>query len=94
MTQTKPKKPWWQSLFAKNTPPPPPPPRTYTLEEAENLVCFCLNVTKQSVQAAVDEHGFTTLEQVCKHLNAGTHCGSCHPYIKTFLPPSNDDDVS
>lgn len=48
-------------------------------------VCACFSVGINTIRAAIEEKGLTTVEQIGQCLKAGTNCGSCVPELTRLL---------
>lgn len=48
-------------------------------------VCACFGVGEKVITEAIKKSGLTSVQEVGKHLQAGTNCGSCIPQIKGLL---------
>ena len=53
--------------------------------ETGRVLCACMNVTEESVRAAIQERGLTTVQEIGAALKAGTGCGSCIPELKELI---------
>jgi NAD(P)H-nitrite reductase large subunit len=49
------------------------------------LLCHCLGVTPEEVEAAVRRHRLRTVSQVTRRCRAGGGCRSCWPDIEAIL---------
>ncbi len=54
------------------------------MEDMNEVVCYCLNVTKGAIKNAV-ESGSDTLEKVQAATEAGTVCGACLSDIEQLI---------
>jgi assimilatory nitrate reductase catalytic subunit len=86
-----PSRSWLLSLFARR--------RISNLERASLLagqpptrdadagptVCSCFSVGRNTICAAIREHGLTTPKQIGQRLRAGTNCGSCLPELSALI---------
>ena len=52
------------------------------------VVCYCMNITKGAIKEAVDS-GSHTLEEVQEATGAGTVCGACLDDIKQVIEELN-----
>ncbi|MES2319120.1 MAG: molybdopterin-dependent oxidoreductase [Pseudomonadota bacterium] len=48
-------------------------------------VCSCFGVGRNTICAAIDEHGLKTVPEVTACVKAGGNCGSCVPELKVIL---------
>jgi assimilatory nitrate reductase catalytic subunit len=86
---------WLSDLFTKQTaevvePAAPVIPEVMEVPEIMAMddlstVCFCFNVDEDTIKAAIKEQKLSSIEEIGLCLEAGTHCGSCHPRIQTIL---------
>jgi assimilatory nitrate reductase catalytic subunit len=53
--------------------------------EGGRQVCACFGVGEQSIRTAVARERLVTVEEIGRHLGAGTGCGSCIPELHTLL---------
>jgi assimilatory nitrate reductase catalytic subunit len=49
------------------------------------IVCSCFGVGRNTLRAAIAEHGLTSAHQIGARLRAGTNCGSCVPEIAALI---------
>lgn len=52
--------------------------------DLNEVVCYCLNITKGRIKEAIDA-GSHTLEEVQEATGAGTVCGACLDDIKQLI---------
>ena len=52
---------------------------------SRRIVCGCRQVTEEEVVRAITTLNLRTLEQVCRHTNAGNGCGCCHKRLSKHL---------
>lgn len=52
--------------------------------DLNEVVCFCMNITKGAIKEAMDA-GSHTLEEVQEATGAGTVCGACLDDIKQLM---------
>ncbi len=52
--------------------------------DPNEVVCYCLNITKGAIKDAIDA-GSHTLEEVQEATGAGTVCGACQDDIKQLI---------
>ena len=48
-------------------------------------VCSCFDVGVNTILAAIQSQGLTTVDQIGMALSAGTNCGSCRPELRALL---------
>ena len=51
----------------------------------DELICVCMDVNRNAIEAAVAEHQLTTIEEVTALTDAGANCGACHGDIKAII---------
>ena len=49
------------------------------------IVCRCLNVSEESVIAAITTQDLQTLRDLRRHTGAGEGCTCCHEKLKEYL---------
>ena len=54
------------------------------MSKADDIVCICRNVSRGTIQKAIDE-GCTSVEEVCEKTGAGTACGGCKRLIEEMI---------
>ena len=52
--------------------------------DMNEVVCYCMNITKGAIKEAVDA-GSYTLEEIQESTGAGTVCGACLDDIKQLI---------
>ncbi len=52
-------------------------------------ICHCNNVSKDDITDAICQHGYATVAEIQKALNAGIICGRCIPEIRNILAKQN-----
>lgn len=60
------------------------PPREKSVP-GEPLVCFCFQVSENSVERAIRLRGLTTVDAISKATKAGAGCHTCHPDLAVLL---------
>jgi assimilatory nitrate reductase catalytic subunit len=53
--------------------------------DAGPTVCSCFGIGRNTLCAAIKQHGLTTSQQITQKLKAGGNCGSCIPELNTLL---------
>ncbi len=51
----------------------------------DDIICNCNNITKADIVNAIQQKGYTTVEEIQDALDAGTVCGSCLEDIEEIL---------
>lgn len=49
------------------------------------LICACFGIGEDTIEKAIKENSFTTVEQVSRACMAGRGCGSCQPLIQEII---------
>lgn len=49
------------------------------------LICTCFSVDEETVVTAINENGFTDVNEVSDHCRAGSGCGSCRMLIADLI---------
>lgn len=52
---------------------------------ADETVCFCFEVSKQTLIDIIREHKTATVEEVQKYCQASMGCGSCRKDIEALI---------
>ena len=60
------------------------PPREKSAP-GEPLVCFCFQVSENSVERAIRLSGLKTVDEIANATKAGAGCHTCHPEIEAIL---------
>ena len=55
------------------------------LPAAGPLICACFGVGLTAIRAAVASRTTVTVEEIGRHLKAGTNCGSCLPELRRIV---------
>ena len=53
------------------------------------IICHCLEVSREEIENAIREKGLKTVEEVGEATNAGTGCGGCQEQIQEILDEIN-----
>lgn len=59
------------------------------IEDMDQIICNCFQVTKREIIEAIKEKKLTTVDQVGEATNAGTGCGGCQDTIQEILDEIN-----
>jgi len=51
----------------------------------DDIICNCNHITKGDIVNAIQQKGYTTVEEIQDALDAGTVCGSCLEDIEEIL---------
>jgi|GEM_PF-143985 NAD(P)H-nitrite reductase len=51
----------------------------------DDTICNCNHITKSDIVNAIQQKGYTTVEEIQDALDAGTVCGSCVDDIEEIL---------
>jgi bacterioferritin-associated ferredoxin len=51
----------------------------------DDIICSCNHITKGNIVNAIQQKGYTTVEEIQDALDAGTVCGSCVDEIEEIL---------
>lgn len=52
---------------------------------ASKIICNCNNVTKGTIQEAIQREGLTTVEEIKNCTKASSSCGGCKPFVADLL---------
>lgn len=52
-------------------------------------ICHCNNVSQNEITDAIYQHGYTSVAEIQKALDAGIICGRCIPEIRDILATQN-----
>lgn len=58
---------------------------------SDELICVCMDVSKQTIADAIKEKELKTVEEVGDETDAGTNCGACMGEIEDILTDLNGD---
>jgi NAD(P)H-nitrite reductase large subunit len=56
---------------------------------ADEIICNCMQVTRETIEKAIREKGLTSVEMVQEVTEAGTGCGGCIEDIEAILKQIN-----
>lgn len=59
-------------------------------EEEGTIVCYCFNVTEETIRKAIKVNNLQTVEEVTQATKAGGACGGCHDTIADILADVNN----
>jgi NAD(P)H-nitrite reductase large subunit len=51
--------------------------RNKTMNDLEEMICPCFDLTKGDILKAIKEHNITSVEELSEVTGAGTICGAC-----------------
>lgn len=60
-----------------------------TTNAMSETICFCHQVTRETIEKAIREKGLKTVEEVGEATGAGTGCGGCQDNIQEILDEIN-----
>ena len=52
---------------------------------SETIVCHCLAIGEETVEAAIAICGLSTIKEVCRETGAGSGCTACHARLQELL---------
>lgn len=62
--------------------------RSRQIEEFQGekaLICTCFGVTEERIETIIEQNAITSVDQVSRHSNAGSGCGSCRMLIQEII---------
>lgn len=51
----------------------------------DDIICNCMQITRDEIIQAIKKEGADSVEKVGEHTEAGTVCGSCQDEIEEIL---------
>jgi assimilatory nitrate reductase catalytic subunit len=85
---------WLTSLFMKSQLDPTDmagllAAKSSKVKETGRTICACFSVGEKTILDTIKHNNLSSVEEVGKHLNAGTNCGSCISEIRSLLTKTN-----
>lgn len=85
---------WLTSLFMKSQLDPTDmagllAAKSSKIKETGRTICACFSVGEKTILDTIKHNNLSSVEEVGKHLNAGTNCGSCISEIRSLLTKTN-----
>ncbi len=59
--------------------------KPHSKEDIGELICNCMAVGSRQIEAAITEHGCTSVQEIGNETLAGTNCGSCRSDLAAIL---------